>query len=117
MAFPVLSSTARSVTQQAIDDTIKTPMEAGYAMTRPRFTRVFRKFECSYILSKADADTLVAFDETNRGSTIFAWTHPDTNTVYNVRFRSDARLRVTPMLDTLKGSGRLYQAEFGLEEA
>jgi hypothetical protein len=114
MAFPTLSAAPRSCPESVIDDTIKTDTEAGYVQTRPRFTKIRRTFgPIQYLLNRADRDLLVAHDESVKGSTIFTWTHPITGTSYNVRYKSDGRVKTEPLLDS---SPRLFSAEFSLEE-
>lgn len=115
--WPTLSSTLKNFAQQPVDDTISSTSEAGYTQTRPRFTRERKIFgPLSMRLSRADRDTLVAFDETVKGSTIFTITHPDTGATLNVRFKSDGRVTIRTVEDSAPLS-RLYDAEFTLEEA
>ena len=116
-AFPTLESAFQSFPEQPVDDTISSESEAGYTTTRPRFTRVRRTFgPVKMILTRADRDTLVAFDATVRGSSIFTLAHPDTGEVLNVRFASKGRVKVESILST-PPDARLYAAEFSLEEA
>ena len=88
--FPTLSSDlSHPFVEYKEDSTIKSPFEAGYQQTRPRFTRDRRIFECTYrVLSNVDKETLETFLETVRaGADSFDWTHPKTSIVYEVRFR------------------------------
>lgn len=116
-SFPTLAASFQSFPQQPIDDTISSQSEAGYKQTRPRFTRVIMTYgPIKMIVGDADKDALVSFHNTVRGSTIFTITHPATSTVLNVRFKSDGRLKIEPILDTRK-TNRRYSVEFSLEDA
>lgn len=116
MAFPTLSAAPKSCPEEPIDDTISNESEAGYVMTRPRFTRVRHKFgPVEYILTKADLDLLVAHDASVKGSTIFTWVSPTTGTTHNVRFSKDGRVKFTQVVDT-RPTVRLYTVNFSLEE-
>lgn len=108
--FPVLSSAPiYPLNEQPVDDIIRSTSEAGYEMTRARFTRVRLEWEgIRYTaMPQADKNALVAFYAANRAS-VFQWTHPKTNVVYNVRFTSFK----TP-LPQYAG----YDFEFSLREA
>ena len=71
------------------DSTLRSQFEAGYELTRPRFTRARRSWGVRYpVVSSADKALLVAFEQTTvrGGADSFSWTHPITSTVYSVRF-------------------------------
>lgn len=70
------------------DATVKSPYEGGYEQTRPRFTRVRRRWGLKYPkMSAADKQTLESFEGTvHGGADSFTWTHPVTSTSYTVRF-------------------------------
>lgn len=71
-------------------------MEGGYVITRPRHTRRPRytfRFKFTDI-SEADRIELDQFwDDHKGGSLAFNWTHPTTETVYNVRFDEKMKLK------------------------
>lgn len=114
MDFPTLEGCVRSITEQAIDDTISSSAEAGYVTTRPRFTRVRQTIPVKMTISASDKVTLQAFDASVRGSVIFNWTHPISSNVMQVRFKSDDRPLFTPIGTA---SNRHYEVSFTLEEA
>lgn len=65
------------------DVILRSPTEAGYAITRPRFTRARRRWGVTYInLPDADVATLRTFEQTtlHNGADQFSWTHPVTGT-------------------------------------
>lgn len=116
-AFPTISSTFTDFPQDPVDDTIDSTSEAGYKQTRPRFTRAIRVFgPCKLIVNSTDNATLIAFDATVKGSSIFTISHPITAEVLNVRFKKDGRLKSEPILGTNPGD-RQFSIEFMLEEA
>ncbi len=91
MAFPTLSlQPAFPVQEEAENNVISSRMEAGYVLTRPRFTRSRTKFTLHYpLLPLADVTLLKAHEASVGYSTIFTWTHPaDNATTYNVRYLS-----------------------------
>jgi phage-related protein len=97
----------------AFDPTIRVPnYEAGYRQTRPRFTRVPKKWHIAYpgIMTDTDQTTLEAFEVTVKyGADSFTWTHPKTAVQYTVRFASLVEYRF--------GISDSYWAfEFDLEE-
>jgi hypothetical protein len=73
------------------DPAIRTDMEGGYVVSRPRHTRTPRKtFSVKYTdLSNGDRGTLENFymNDVRGGSMIFDWTNPQDNLVYQVRFK------------------------------
>ena len=92
--------------------TVRSPYEAGYVNTRPRWTRARRSFVLTWnALSSSGFSTLRAFfEETVRGGgDSFTWTHPVTSTSYTVRFAQD-ELRFTAIL------GDRYRGSVTLEE-
>jgi hypothetical protein len=115
-AFPTLSSGFQSFPEQPIDDTIKSDSDAGYTITRPRFTRIRRIFgPVDMVLNRVDRDALVAFDSTVKGSTIFTIAHPVTGELIKVRFKSDGRVKTEPVLGS-NPANRQFKASFTLEE-
>jgi hypothetical protein len=91
-AFPTLAKTPdrNNFKEDYVDgNTIRDEGEI-YNATRPRTTRVRKKFVFRYgLLSQADKDTLENF-VTNTvyvEAISFTWTHPQSGTVYTVRFR------------------------------
>lgn len=72
----------------AVDPTLKSQSEAGYELTRAKFTRPRRKWGVNYdLLNDTDMGLLRAFEvEVQVGALSFTWTHPVSSTVYTVRF-------------------------------
>lgn len=86
MAFPTLSVVPNKIDREIVDNTLRSPTEAGYVQTRPRSTRRVLTFNVGYILNVADLALLEAHDILVTGSSIFAWTNTDENITYNVRY-------------------------------
>lgn len=117
MDFPILTSCPQSCPEQVVDDTISSQSEAGYKVTRPRFTRVFYVYgPVNYVMNSEDKEALQLFDAIVRGSTIFNWTHPITGEVKQVRFSSNGRPKFDPIPSSLP-SNRLYSVDYIVEEA
>ena len=78
--FPVLSvAPERPLTRSWVDNMIKDSSDAGYTYSRPRYTRLKRKFSITYVaLVSADIADVDAFIETIRGADAFTWVHPTT---------------------------------------
>ncbi len=101
--FPILSRTptTRSV-GRAIDPTIRTEFESGHSLSRPRFTRIRKKWTLGYnFLTAADKVALESLEETVVvGGDTFGWESDDVNDIktYEVRmaapldFHSELRL-------------------------
>lgn len=69
---------------------IKSDFENGYVQSRPKFTRVRKKFELSWeTMTNSDKETLEAFFDDNLGG-VFGWTHPISDSTYTVRFTNDS---------------------------
>jgi phage-related protein len=114
MPFPSLSTpplVSGYEHSAALDPVLRSPLEAGYRQTRPRFTRVPKKWHISYSgLSDSDQSALESFEASVKyGADSFTWTHPKTSTQYTVRFPAPVRYHLGPT-DTL------WSAEFDLEE-
>ena len=91
--FPTLSTLPDQSTfeEQRVDDTLRTPTDGGYVLTRPRNTRApLRSFRFGYAnLSDADYALLDAFLTTVQvGGDVFTWAHPFNGNTYQVRFQS-----------------------------
>jgi len=109
-AFPTLSHPAEyPLKETRVDQSLKSDMEKGYVITRPRFTRVRKRFHVTYnVLTQADKNTLDTFVDTVKGDAdIFTWTHPQSGTVYNVRFAKPPELELFAL--------DLWRTEFDLE--
>lgn len=111
-AFPTLSKVpAYPLDEESEDAVLRSSSEAGYQTTRPRFTRVHRKFSVKYEGSpQADKNLLDTFYyiTLGNGSAIFQWTHPQTSSVINVRFAKPIKFSLT--------FDNHYNIEFSLEE-
>jgi len=101
--WPTLSKPNRVTVQnitRAMDPTIRTPMEAGYTITRARFTRSPKQWLVTFSsISTADKDLLVAHEVAqNVGGDYFAWTAPHNATSYNVCYAEP--IKYDPVPDT-----------------
>lgn len=69
------------------DSVLRSPFQAGYQQTRPKFTRARRQFGVRYKLKDADVATLRDFELTTlvNGAASFTWTHPLTAVSYTVQ--------------------------------
>lgn len=91
-SFPTLSVKPKyPIKEEKEDPTIRSDFEGGYQHTRPRNTRVRRKFTVQYHnlpeTDKSGSNKLDDFVATVKfGADSFTWTHPDTGTSYTVRF-------------------------------
>lgn len=91
MAFPTLSVSPSLLSPDgalAVDPTLKSQTEAGYEVTRSKFTRMRRKWGVHYdLLNGTDMGLLRAHETAMQGgSLLFTWTHPVSGTAYTVRF-------------------------------
>ena len=98
------------ITETTIDPTISSEMEDGIVVTRPRYTRIRRRWELSWQnMVGADYQTLRAFYVQQRGGSMsFTWTHPTENATYTVRFVGDLQGKASPM--------NIYNISLVLEE-
>lgn len=88
--FPTLSQPpSYPLTEMREDATIRSPFEAGYEHTRPRFTRIRKIWTVNYEkLPYADVSLLDSFITTVKGGAdAFNWKHPISLTTYTVTFR------------------------------
>lgn len=109
--YPTLSQNPQyPLDEDREDSTIKSDFEGGYQHTRPRYTRIRRKFNIRYKnLSDTDKIILETFVNTvSGGADRFLWTHPKTGTPYTVRFDK-------PLKFTYPYYG-LWDVEFQLNE-
>ena len=70
------------------DVILRTPSDAGYVQTRPRFTRSRRTWGINYAaLPDADVSTLRTFEQVTlvNAADLFSWTHPISSTTYTVQ--------------------------------
>lgn len=118
MAFPALS-VSPSVNGweegKALDPTIRSQKEGGYVSTRPRFTRIPKKWKLSYsqgnALPLADKLLLEAHEESVKvGADSFSWTNPMDGVTYTVRY-VDGPIQFKPLVGKL-----LWEATIGLEQ-
>lgn len=96
------------------DPAIKTEMEGGYMVSRPRHTRLPRRtFSLGWrSMSAIDAGVLKSFYDAMRGASLsFNWTDPNTNTTVTVRFKDGLTLKYVG-----KGSLKLYDCNLKFEE-
>lgn len=76
------------------DTTIRSPMDAGPAKVRRRFTAPIDTFDIEMILTPAQAETLREFcrDTLAGGSLEFDWLHPRTQEAVTMRFLAPPEL-------------------------
>lgn len=88
---------------------VRTPMDAGPAQTRRRYTAAVRPLRVTIPLTRAQVALLDTFytDTLEGGALEFTWTHPRTQSVVTLRFVSPPQ----PVPD----SGAWWRAELDLE--
>ncbi len=92
------------------ENTLRSPMESGVVVTRPRFTRTRKRFTVRYsYLTETEVLSLQNFEKQMGGSYPFSWTHPRTNTVYQVRFATTLQYRIITNPD-------MWSVSFSLQE-
>lgn len=86
--FPILSKNpVYPLEESYLDNTLRSNFEAGYELTRPRYTRLRRIFNVRYtFLPEADKTALESFYQTVGCYDSFTWTHPGTGESITVRF-------------------------------
>lgn len=84
MAFPTIAAPTHIGTQ-AVDNSLKSPTDAGYVQARPRTTRDIRNFDIQMKLKESDLALLLAHDSTVKTHGIFSWYNCEDDTTYNVR--------------------------------
>lgn len=97
------------------DPAMRAEMEGGYTVTRARFTRKpLKLFKIGFTsITGADRTALNNFyDSVRGGSVIFAWTDPESQLPFNVRFKGDFAFHYTG-----RGTTRLWDCSFELEQA
>lgn len=69
------------------DAILRSPMEAGYEQSRPKFTRARRTYGLRYRLMASDLAALRDFETVTlrNGADSFTWTHPIAGTTHAVR--------------------------------
>lgn len=118
--FPTLSDGSdSSLFQVTLEDVaLRTKMEGGYVMSRPRHTRQPRRtFNVGYsYITNADRVLLTSFfDQVKGGSVIFDWTSPEDGGTYQVRFVTDSS--GLPFKYVGIKNTKLWNVSFQLEQA
>ena len=101
--------------QAAADPTIRSRSEGGYLKTRPRYTRIQRRWSVMYhALSNTDKGTLRAHEVDRKvGSESFTWTNPVDSQSYTVRFAAPV---VYALSGHYEGSALAWDVKMILEE-
>ena len=89
-----------NITETTLNPAIASEMEDGIVVTRPRYTRIRRRWELNWQnMREADYKTLRSFYEAQKGGSLsFAWINPvGNNTVSTVRFSGDLTGKAAPM--------------------
>lgn len=79
------------------DAILRSPFEAGYEQTRPKYTRARRIFGVRYRIQEADTALLRAFEQVTlvNGADAFDWTHPISAVTYTVRLAAPIKYAKT----------------------
>lgn len=74
--------------EQFPKNTVETEMETGAPKVRRRFTKVFRKFQCTMMMTTDQASVFEVFyfNTCAGGSASFDWVHPRKRTAMTLRF-------------------------------
>lgn len=74
--------------EQFPKNTVETEMESGPMKTRRRFTKIFRRFQVSMIMTPEQAATFEEFyfSTCGSGTIAFDWLHPRTRDPMSMRF-------------------------------
>lgn len=97
------------------DPALRSEMEGGYVVSRPRHTRKPRRtFKTGFSsITQADYVKLTDFYDTVRGgSMVFDWMDPVTEKVYQVRFAGAISFKYVGM-----GPTKLWDVQITLEQA
>lgn len=88
-----------TINETTIDPAISSEMEDGIVVTRPRYTRIRRRWELSWQNMRAAAyEALRTFYYGRKGGSLsFTWTNPANNTTATVRFKGDLNGKASPM--------------------
>jgi hypothetical protein len=100
---------------QLEDPAMRTEMEGGYVITRPKHTRAPRRtWPIAYqMLTDADRTTLGNFWNTTKGGSLtFDWTNPADGAIYTVRFKDPLQFKYVGI-----GSSKRWDCSFSLEQA
>jgi hypothetical protein len=87
--FPTLSiNPSYPIGETREDSAIVTEFDAGYDQSRAKYSRVRYIFTINYkLIPSADKTLLTTFITTVNGrADAFNWTHPQSSTVYSVKF-------------------------------
>lgn len=98
MSYPDIKA-PKSIKKTPVDNTLRSPTEAGYVQARPRTTRPIYDFDVSLFLPEADKILLEAHDVSETGASIWSWYCNLDATTYQVRYTkrvSSARSPETP---------------------
>lgn len=113
--FPTLSiPPVYPIKEDRADRAIKSKTEAGYTITRARYSKVRKIFDVQYEnMNSADKVLFDALlDAVKETVDYFSWTHPATGTTYTVRFDETPK----PELSRSDGSDYYYAVSFRLIE-
>lgn len=99
-----------TVDETTIDPAIVSEMEDGIVVTRPRYTRMRRRWELNWQnMTASSYTTLRAFYYGRKGGALsFSWSNPATLETATVRFSGD--------LSGKAGPGGVYSVTVSLEE-
>lgn len=96
--FPTLTASPTIDWQEgkAFDPAIRSKTEGGYVQTRPRFTRLPKKWEIKYkAITTTDKDLIETHENTQKaGADKFNWTNPLNSIVYEVRYLEPIKYKI-----------------------
>jgi hypothetical protein len=114
--WPTIAQANFEYPEEWDDPAIRSEMEGGYTITRPRYTRIRRKWNLQWnAMSGTDYGLLTAFWAATRGGSLsFSWTCVTDGTTKTVRFA--APLKDTLLVWSATAAKRKYQVAVSLEE-
>lgn len=116
MAWPSIASPHLKYPEEWDDPAMRSEMEGGYTLTRPRYTRIRRTWQLEWrAMSATDYALLTAFYvSTHGGSDSFAWTTPTDGASKTVRFSGPLKAAMIVPANNVQVA--LYSVSCSLEE-
>lgn len=110
LVFPNVANPVYPLNEGRENPAISSQMENGIVVSRPRFTRIRKKWVLKWTALKTNEYQVLTdfWDKVCGGSLEFQWTHPVTGVVYTVRFAGDINFHLA--------SHDLWEGEITLQE-
>ena len=78
--------------EEIITSTLKSDFEAGYVITRRKYTRVIRRWTLKWTHLPGESYNIIKahFQAVGGAADVWEWEHPQTGELPNVRFKDDS---------------------------